>query len=207
MRDYTRKTALLEAIEIVKAADLPQEQKNGIVKKLTLCVTELPFAKWSENAICDACDQFLLDHGRVPSISEFDRGGLPSHTVVRRRLGVSVREFRERYFREELEKQKETPDREIILRDFADEYKRLGVTTQKEYDQHRSAGQLSAQTILKYTGITSWLDLLKMAGIEPTRRKAGTKKKTSFSQFTVTVTYPWDKMMRQIEQKKDEVSA
>ena len=86
MRGYTRKTALLEAIEIVKAADLPQEQKNGIVKKLTLCVTELPFAKWSEDAICDACDQFLLDHGRVPSISEFDRGGLPSHTVVRRRL-------------------------------------------------------------------------------------------------------------------------
>ena len=56
MRGYTRKTALLEAIEIVKAADLPQEQKNGIVKKLTLCVTELPFAKWSEDAICDACD-------------------------------------------------------------------------------------------------------------------------------------------------------
>ncbi len=200
MRGYTRKTALLDAIEIVKIAGLPEEQKNNLVKMLTLCVTELPFTKWSENAIYDACDQFLLDHGRVPSISEFDRSGLPSHPVVQRRLGISVREFRERYFRDELEKQKAAPDREVILRNFTDEYKRIGFTTQKGYDQHRSAGQPSAQTILKYIGVTSWRDLLKLAGIEPTQRKFGAKRKTSFSQFTVTVTYPWDKVKQQIEQ-------
>ena len=200
MRGYTRKAALLEAIEIVKAADLPQEQKNNLVKKLALCVTELPFARWSEDAIYDACEQFLLDHGRVPSISEFDRGALPSHTVVQRRLGITVRELRERYFREELEKQEGSPDRETILREFANEYKRIGFTTQKKYDRHRSAGQPSAQTILKHTGIASWRDLLKTAGVKTTRKKTGAKRKTSFSQFTVTVTYPWDKVKRQSEQ-------
>ena len=69
---------------------------------LTLCVEELPFAKWSEAAIYDACDQFFADRGRVPSIKDFDRAGLPSHTVVKQRLGITVRELREKHFPKEL---------------------------------------------------------------------------------------------------------
>lgn len=200
MSELTRKTALLEAVELVKNAELPQEHKNELIQKLMLCAEELPFAKWTEEAIYDACSQFLIDHGRVPSISEFDRAGLPSHTVVKRRLGITVRQLRLRCYPQEL---LEEINRETYIEAFREEYRRCGARTQKEYDRKRESGQPCTQTILKATGLKRWSELLDMAGLEPTRSKRISKRETTMEGYTVSATYPWDKLMEAIKQDRE----
>ena len=84
----TRKQALSTAIEALNAAG--QTQAAGILHTLS---GELPFFSWSEEAIYDAVEQFILDHGRVPTTTDFKKRGLPPHTVIKRRFGVTLQEI------------------------------------------------------------------------------------------------------------------
>ena len=190
LRELTRKAALLEAIELVKRSELPREHKETLSEMLILCVEELPFAKWSEAAIYDACDQFFADRGRVPGIRDFDRAGLPSHTVVKRRLGITVRELREKHFPKEL---LEGQNKNAVIEAFRKEYKRCKASTLREYDKNRGVGQPCAQTVMKAAGVSRWTELLDRAGIEVTRVKPAGKRKHCPSDYTVSAVYPWDK--------------
>ncbi len=60
----TRKEALNEAIKIIRTTKIDSEKRGLIIKKLELCVSELPFASWSEEAIFDACEEFIRENGR-----------------------------------------------------------------------------------------------------------------------------------------------
>ena len=84
----TRKQALSAAIETLNAAG--QTEAAEILHKLS---GELPFFSWSEDAIFDAVEQFILDHGRVPTTTDFKKRGLPPHTVIKRRFGVTLQEW------------------------------------------------------------------------------------------------------------------
>ena len=81
----TRKQALSAAIEALNAAG--QTEAAEILHKLS---GELPFFSWSEDAIYDAVEQFILDHGQVPTTTDFKKRGLPPHTVIKRRFGLTI---------------------------------------------------------------------------------------------------------------------
>ena len=84
----TRKQALSAAMEALNAAG--QTEAAGILHTLS---GELPFFSWSEDAILDAVEQFVLDHGQVPTTTDFKKRGLPPHTVIKRRFGVTLQEW------------------------------------------------------------------------------------------------------------------
>ena len=84
----TRKQALSAAIEALNATG--QTEAAEILHKLS---EELPFFSWSEDAIYDAVEQFILDHGRVPTTTDFKKRGLPPHTVIKRRFGITLQEW------------------------------------------------------------------------------------------------------------------
>ena len=193
MGGITRKKALLDAIEIVKTADIPARRKEELIEKLNLCVTELPFAKWTEEAIYDACDQFVEEHGRIPRISEFDRAGLPSHAVVQNRLGISVRELRKKHFPPNM---LDGHNKEEVIETFRKEFIRCGARTQKEYDEKREKGQPCAQTLLKKLHLKNWSQLLNKAGLLRKNRKSRYIDETTHEDYvvTVSVTYPWEKL-------------
>ena len=58
-----------------------------VVRKLS---GELPFYSRSEDAIRDAVEQFILDHSRVPTATDFKKRGLPPHTVIMKRFGIKI---------------------------------------------------------------------------------------------------------------------
>ena len=204
MRELTRKAALLEAIELVKRSDIPRERKEALTEMLALCVEELPFAKWSKAAIYDACDQFYVDRGRVPSIKDFDRAGLPSHTVVKRRLGITVRELREQHFPKEL---LDGRNRDAVVETFRKEYKRCKASTLKGYDKNRGVGQPCAQTVMKAAGVSRWSDLLDRAGVETVKVKSAGKRESPSTEYNVSASYPWDKLQEAADRKAKEVTA
>ena len=94
----TRKTALKEAINIVKSSEVDTKMKENVIEKLELCISELPFAQWSEAAIFDACDQFIEDHGRPLILNDFQSKELPSHPTVKNRFKMTLKEFRDTYY-------------------------------------------------------------------------------------------------------------
>ena len=94
----TRKTALKEAINIVKSSEVDTKMKENVIEKLELCISELPFAQWSEAAVFDACDQFIEDHGRPLILNDFQSKELPSHPTVKNRFEMTLKEFRDTYY-------------------------------------------------------------------------------------------------------------
>ena len=164
----TRKQALKEAIEIVKNADINEEIAKNIIEKLNLCIDELPFAKWTETAIFDACDQFIADHGHPLRLKDFVSSELPSHPTVKNRFGITLKEFRDTYYplppnHPDVVK----PDPDKVVADFREEMLRSGARTMEEYSRMKSPNAPCVTTVIKNSGTGTWLKLLERTGIQP----------------------------------------
>ncbi|MCL2170173.1 MAG: hypothetical protein FWB74_09150 [Defluviitaleaceae bacterium] len=94
----TRKQALHKALEA-----LTDETAKA---KITEILDDMPFTGWSENTIFDTIDQFILDHGRTPTMTDFKKKGLPPHTVIKLRFGITLREFLDKHYPSQKTKQK-----------------------------------------------------------------------------------------------------
>lgn len=177
----TRKNALKSAISAVQSSDFDEETKKMIIEKLELCISELPFAKWSEAAIFDACDQFIEDNGRPLILNDFTSPLLPSHPTVKNRFGMTLKEFRDKYYPmdnpESTSKYKyvELPE---SLKNFHEEFIRCGARTREEYDKLRDKSKPCSATILKIAGTKSWNELLRMTGTERPEKPKRTNSMT-----------------------------
>ena len=160
----TRKTALKEAIRAIKKANISQNKKEQITKKLNLCISELPYAKWTKEAIFDACDQFIAEHGQPLRLKDFQSRELPSHPTVKNRFGMTLKEFRDTYYPLP-EKKKIAQISEETIRDFREEYCRCGATNMESYNKRRSEGTPCAKTVIRRAGASGWCDLLARAGL------------------------------------------
>lgn len=174
----TRKQALQQAIEIVNESTVDEETRKSIVEKLELCISELPFAKWSEEAVFDACDQYILEHKRPLTLKDFASKELPSHPTVRNRFGISLREFRDTYY-----PLPPVPDRtadriqkdiQEVIREFAEEFKRIEAKTREDYDRRRDRRHPCSASLIRVSKASSWAELMYMAGVEyPPKTGAG----------------------------------
>lgn len=161
----TRKQALLEAIDIVHKSDKSEPYKKEIIVALKLCVDELPFASWSENAIFDACDQFIIDNGRNIHVNDFGYKGLPSHSVIKNRFCMTAKEFRDKYYSFKTDVcthsiycNKSSLDWKRL---FIDEYNRIKPTGQADYNKRRSRELPSWITVAKMLGHKNWRALIQ----------------------------------------------
>lgn len=170
----TRKTALLRAISMIEAMTPPPEGKDELIKKLQLCIDELPFSKWSEDAIFDACDQYCEDHNRTYLItSDFQKAELPSHPTVKNRFGMTLSEFRDKYYPLPSSRSGKSPysDRpvESYNKDFVEFYKNNYGIRGDEYNNRRPAGSPTWHTLAKMNGLKqSWFLLLSTLGLKRT---------------------------------------
>lgn len=150
----TRKQALSAAIETLNAAG--QTEAAEILHKLS---GELPFFSWSKEAIFDAVDQFILDHGRAPTTTDFKKRGLPPHTVIKRRFGVTVQEWLEQHY-----PTNKTPLDELQAKateDFIKEYLRIRPTSAEDYNARRTHPSCGWFAIAKYNHTRRWRILLE----------------------------------------------
>lgn len=157
----TRKEALREAIHIVSNARIGKQRKADIIAGLTLCQQELPFNRWSEAAVFDACDTWVQEHGEL-CMQAFTSPRMPSRAVVRDRFGMTAREFRDRYYPMEARpgccrkhSVSEWNER------FAEEFLRIRCTSQADYNRRRSRELPVWRTVASMNGVKTWNELLK----------------------------------------------
>lgn len=180
----TRKQALLWAIEVLDNTR-QTEETAAAREKLEECIAELPFTRWSERAIFDACDQFLLDHGRPPSTRDFAGYGLPGHRTIQERFGMTAAEFRNRYYSKESDiswcsSYRMCTSQEIVDQ-FVEEYHRLRPTSNTGYNKERDRRAPTWQTAAKQLGVRKWSEMKQALGLETYRHARGeTPEKTQY---------------------------
>lgn len=86
----SRAKALNGVILILKNKGTDEE----IIKKLDSLAKAQCIAKWSKDVLEDCIDDFYIDNGRLPTVSDLKvENGLPCHTVFRWLFGISAGEW------------------------------------------------------------------------------------------------------------------
>lgn len=92
----TRKQAIFKAILKIRAQ---KGQNEDLVAKLTEIADAMPFVKWSEGTVRDCVEQFMSDHGRLPSVTDFKvKDGMPAHALFPYLFKMTAHEWMERNF-------------------------------------------------------------------------------------------------------------
>lgn len=157
----TRREALREAAQIVAKARIGRGRKEEILAGLALCQEELPFARWTEAAVFDACDAWVEEHGAL-TLRAFSASGMPSGSVVKGRFGLTARAFRDCYYplpgvsRSRYNGQ----DVEEWNRRFQEEFDRLRCTGQADYNRRRDREMPTWNTLAAMNGLRTWRALL-----------------------------------------------
>lgn len=188
----TRKTALLEAMSITKSSSIDEDKKEEIISALQLCYDELPFAKWTEAAIFDACDQYCIDHHvNHLSASYFERAGLPSRPAVENRFKMPICDFIKKYYPAPENTPKPTTKgirhryrnpEEYYIRQFIRFYEENDVTSMEDYNKKRAFDQPYGLTLMRMKGVSKWSELLKKCGLQSKREKQRNIKYTTVSE-------------------------
>lgn len=168
----TRKDALREAIHIVSNARIGKQRKAGIIAGLELCRRELPFSRWSKEAIFDACDTWISEHGAL-HMRAFASPHMPSHPAIRNRFGMTAREFRDKYY-----PMKDVSTRSRYCRRsiaewnglFADDFQRIRCTGQCDYNRRRSRDLPTWNTVAGMNGCKTWSELLALLSLKTYRK-------------------------------------
>jgi len=179
----TRKQALHKALDALVHDELA-------CKKIRELLGDMPLVNWSEESIFDTIDQFIIDHGRIPTVTDFKKKGLPPHTVIKLRFGVNLRAFLDMYYStEKLNNSKAyfTKTREHWQEFFITEYHAIKPGSAEEYNSNRPKGSPSWQTIAKMFEIVKWLDWLNFCQITPyIKKREPVRGSVSPTQFYVT---------------------
>ncbi len=164
----TRKQSLMKAIEVLSS--LPQtDGLPEVITGLNELASDLPVTNWDEKTIFDTIEQFFMEHGKYPTTNDFQRKGLPSHTVIKHRFGITLAEFLDRYYpqREDYVKRHRKAytqhSREHWLNVFAQQVRQNKVRIADEYNKRRTEGP-GWEYIARLYGLHKWSDLVRLSG-------------------------------------------
>ena len=168
----TRKEALREAIDIVSNARIGKQRKADIIAGLELCQRELPFSHWSEEAIFDACDTWVSEHGEL-HMQAFASPQMPSHPAIKNRFGMTAREFRDKFY----------PMKDVSTRSryykrsvaewndlFVKEFSRIRCTGQDDYNRRRNHELPTWNTMAEMNRCNTWNRLLALLSLKTYRK-------------------------------------
>lgn len=164
---------MLQVIRILSGEetlpDVASEESLALLAAIQDLVDDLPISHWSESAIHDAVAQWIEDHGCVPKVRDFALRGLPSHTTIKNRFGIDVKDFLQRYY-----KQNKCHSRGYGHRDpeewlafFREEYLRIQPMTALEYNVKRREATPTWATLAYINGVRTWRELLHAAKLNP----------------------------------------
>ena len=92
----TRKQAIFKVILKIRAQ---KGQNEALIAKLTEIADLMPFVKWSEETVRDCVEQFMSDHGRLPTVTDFKvKNGMPAHALFPYLVKMTAHEWMERNF-------------------------------------------------------------------------------------------------------------
>ena len=155
----TRKQALALAIRLIRE-DGTQPEAAEILHTLS---DELPLTRWTDEAIQDAVEQFILDHDRNPTVTDFKKRGLPPHTVIHNRYGISLRTWLTRNYPSPPSSQDEA--KAEVTEHFIRDYQRVQPASGEEYNRKRIPGTPCWYTIAGYNHVHCWRELLSKLGL------------------------------------------
>ena len=150
----TRKQALTQAISRLSG----DKECKEIVAILQDIYDEMPFNHWTDKAIRDTVEQFILDNGYVPATNNFGRKGMPSNVVMERRYKMPLKDWLDLNYPNRLKDPKEVEAERLA--GFIEEYKRLKPVGPREYNTQRKEGVISWATAAGYFGISGWRALI-----------------------------------------------
>ena len=151
----TRKQAISLAIQALSET----EQNEEAIQVLHTISEEMPLNRWTEDAIRDSVEQFILDHGRVPNCKDFRKKCLPPHTVIKLRFGLTLQEWLEQNY--PVEKPPMDEVRARATEEFVREYLRIRPVSAEDYNVRRARPSLSWFTIARYNHTRRWRILLE----------------------------------------------
>ena len=148
----TRKQALELAVQALAG-------NEEAVQVLHTMSDELPLNRWTEAAIRDSVEQFILDNGRPPLRTDFKKKCLPPHSVIKRRFGLTLQEWLDQNYPTE-----KTPLDELhaqATQDFIREYLRIQPVSAEDYNARRTHPSRGWYAIAKYNHTRRWRILLE----------------------------------------------
>lgn len=149
----TRKQALHKALEVLSDSE--------VINRINEIIDELPLTGWSEKTIFDTIDQFVIDHGRNPTATDFIPKGMPPHPVIKLRFGMTLGEFLARHY-----PQPEKRSREEYKEMFISEYARIKPRGACDFNNTRAANIPTWGTFAKMFDMNKWFEWLKFCGLE-----------------------------------------
>ena len=92
----TRKQAIFKVILKIRAQ---KGQNEALIAKLMEIADLMPFVKWGEETVRDCVEQFMSDHGRLPTVTDFKvKNGMPAHALFPYLVKMTAHEWMERSF-------------------------------------------------------------------------------------------------------------
>lgn len=164
----TRKQALELAVQALAG-------NEEAVQVLHTMIDELPLNRWTEAAIRDSVEQFILDNGRPPMRTDFKKKCLPPHTVIKRRFGLTLQEWLDQNYPTE-----KTPLDELhakATQEFIREYLRIQPVSAEDYNARRTHPSRGWYAIAKYNHTRRWRILLEKLNL-PIYNNRGTPDST-----------------------------
>lgn len=148
----TRKQALELAVQALA-------ENEEAIQVLHTMIGELPLNRWTEAAIRDSVEQFILDNGRPPMRTDFKKKCLPPHSVIKRRFGLTLQEWLDQNYPTE-----KTPLDELhaqATQAFIREYLRIQPVSAEDYNARRTHPSRGWYAIAKYNHTRRWRILLE----------------------------------------------
>ena len=145
-----------QALELAAKALAGNEEA---VQVLHTMIDELPLNRWTEAAIRDSVEQFILENDRPPMRTDFKKKCLPPHTVIKRRFGVTLQEWLDQNYPTE-----KTPLDELhtqATQEFIREYLRIRPVSAEDYNARRTHPSRGWFAIAKYNHTRRWRILLE----------------------------------------------
>ena len=160
----TRRQAINQVIAVLIEVGGQEE----IIEQLRSIYSELPVRKWSEASVRDTFEQFILDHGRAPYMSELRQNKMPNHTVIQHHMGMTYAQLREQYAPGVVVfvgRGLSTPEDELAK--FKEEFLRVEPTSCGEYNKKKRPEALTWQRLLRFVSTPTWYGLLDHLGLTP----------------------------------------
>ena len=158
----TRKQALHKALESVS--------DEAVRSKIREILEDIPFTNWTERTIFDTIDQFIIDNGRTPTVTDFKKKGLPPHPVIKLRFGMTLKEFLVKHYPQDRQCDSKiyyAKSREEWQEDFLEQFDVIKPYSAEVYNSKRCEGTPSWATVARLFGITKWLGWLSFCKVAP----------------------------------------
>lgn len=175
-----------QALELAAQALAGNEEAVQVLHTMS---DELPLNRWTEVAIQDSVEQFILDNGRPPLRTDFKKKCLPPHSVIKRRFGVTLQEWLDQNY-----PTKKTPLDELhaqATQEFIKEYLRIQPVSAEDYNARRTHPSRGWYAIAKYNHTRRWRILLENLNL-PIYNNRGVPNSTPQLKVRVISDYSFD---------------